>query len=207
LHGVLSMRSYDTSRYFRFLGVAVLFPVIFLALSACDDDSSSAQPPQLAQASNWTEVFLKRTCGTIPQDTDCLGQNGFHVDIEGQTSIGPENGPVEAGALLSTEEANLVVSAANAVAEQQLSTLTLRCQAWIPAPGENSVIMKLREQQDSTLRTVYQKSLTTLQLCYRGEKALAEALFNVVNPLVDRYGATPAPTPSPSPSESPSASP
>jgi hypothetical protein len=195
----------------RSLFLAALLPAALVVISACDDtETSTAQPPQLAQASNWIEVFERRTCINLVAGQTCLGQTGFHVDADGRVAMGPENGPVETMQTITAEEQNAVINAANAVAAENLSSLNLKCELWTPGPNENGAILKLRDDTQ-TLRTVYQKSLNTMQKCYRGDKALAEALFNATDPLIDKYGITPSPTPSvttsPTPSVSPSMSP
>lgn len=177
----------------------LILALLFLA-SACHETSQDfLKAPQLAQATNWTEVFEKRTCtGSLPE-TICLGQNGFHMDTEGQASIGPDNGPVELGDLLTLEEINPVIDAANAVASQSLSNLLMTCEDWNPTPGEETVVVKLREEGEN-LKTVYQKSLITLQRCYRGNRGLAERLYEALHPLVLIHGVPVTPTvPTPTP--------
>ena len=147
-----------------------------LLLGACSDEGGSPLvAPELAQASNWTEVFERRTCGALNPGETCTGQGGFHVDGDGRVSIGSENGPADPIGTVTIEEQNAVVAAANAVAAQDLSRFYLLCSRWEPEPGERSVLLKLR-LDNGQLWTIYQKSYTTLQVCHRGDEELALAL-------------------------------
>jgi hypothetical protein len=58
--------------------------------------------------------------------------------------------------------------------------------------------VKLRDEGEN-LKTVYQKSLITLQRCYRGNRGLAERLYEALHPLVLIHGVPVTPTPTPTP--------
>ncbi|MBU6376748.1 MAG: hypothetical protein KGQ59_12170 [Bdellovibrionales bacterium] len=165
-------------------------------LSACQSSDFSLEPPQLAEASRWSEIYLKQTCDAIAVLADCPGQNGFHIDTQGRLSSGPEYGPAEPLGVLTALELSSVLNAANRAAMQNLSAPYLNCLPWLPTAGETGVQIRLHDE-DGVSTTIYQKSSAFLQFCFRGDQALAEALYRAVNPLVNLYG--PRPTPSPSP--------
>ena len=202
------MRLKIFSRNWASVFLSLMFTGFLVMLNACENSEVPPEPPQLAEVVNWSEVYLKQTCSAQEVTAACPGQNGFHVDAEGQVSIGPEFGPVEPGVLITLEELSALVRAANAVAQQSSESLIWQCEAWVPAPGENGILVRLHDE-NGVSKSIYQKSLSTLQVCYRGDKGLAEALFASVNPLVNRYGILPTPTPtqSPTPTSTPTSTP
>ncbi len=175
----------SSARDLRILSFATLFVITaLLILPGCSDDEGGGSPsvqPAVTPAAGWIDVYANRECQTV----GCPGRGGVHFNTAGEFLLGPAEGPVTIAGRIAAEELSALSDAANAVATQNLNTV-LTCEYW-NAPDDEVFSVLRMTLDDGSRFLVYQRDPASRSVCYRGDKALAETLYGVTNPLVLKY--------------------
>lgn len=159
----------------------------------------SPSPSPSASPGSWDSVALQQNC-PYPQ---CPAGDGFTVSSDGSYLTGRGN----SGHVTRADLA--VLNAAATPIAQNSSQLAYSCVDQAALPGAASATVDETFSLTGNTQRIYDYETNSGDLCFRGSKANAQALYDAILALARVYdnGATPSPSPSASPSESPSASP
>jgi hypothetical protein len=189
-----SIRSEPFPYHCTIHGAASMSGVIQVTPGPSPSPSPSASPSPSQSVLPWMQVSEQRDCPA--SNNMCPAHVGFTVEHQGAYFSGSGSSPGN----VTAAEISLLDTAAQPVAASE-NLIGFTCVQQTTLPGASSVTVDLTYGDGST-QTIYSVDTQNQQLCFRGSKENALALFQAIDGLASKYYVEPNPEPSSSPSAS-----